>query len=102
MLITDKGCCGRIGSFVTDLNIEPTKRTNNENCLYKHMNICKKCVDRCASSALKIDSFDRHKCYEMCLYNAKVHSDITLSDVCGKCLVNVPCSTINPIKKLIK
>jgi len=98
MLITENGCCGRVGSFVTDLKIEPTKRKDGENCLYKHMNICKKCVDRCVNDALKIDSFNRHKCYEMCLYNAKFHSDIDLSDVCGKCLVNVPCSTVNPLK----
>lgn len=97
MLITDKGCCGRVGSFVTDLKTEPTKRKDGENCLYKHMNICKKCVDKCVNNALKVDSFDRHKCYEMCLHNAEFHSDINLSDVCGKCLVNVPCSTINPL-----
>jgi epoxyqueuosine reductase QueG len=98
MLITEKGCCGRIGSFVTDLYIEPTKRNNSESCLYKYAKICKKCVDRCVNNALKVDSFDRHKCYEMCLYNDKFHSDIGLSDVCGKCLVDVPCSTKNPIR----
>ncbi len=98
MLITDKGCCGRVGSFITDLKIEPTKRKNGENCLYKHMNVCKKCVDRCVNNALKVDFFDRHKCYEMCLRNDKLHSDIGLSDVCGKCLVNIPCSKNNPVK----
>jgi len=102
MLITDKGCCGRIGSFVTDLKIEPTKRENNENCLYKHMKICKKCVGRCVNSALKSDSFDRHSCYEMCLENAKIHSDIGLADVCGKCLADLPCSTENPVKTKIQ
>ena len=98
MLITDKGCCGRVGSFITDLKIKPTKRKNGENCLYKHMNVCKKCVDRCVNNALKVDCFDRHKCYEMCLYNDSIHSDIGLSDVCGKCLVNIPCSKNNPVK----
>lgn len=98
MLITDKGCCGRIGSFITDLKIDPTKRENEETCLYKHMGTCKKCVDRCVNNALKVDYFDRHKCYEMCLYNDELHSDIGLADVCGKCLVNVPCSTRNPVK----
>jgi len=98
MLITDKGCCGRIGSFITDLKIEPTKRKNVENCLYKHMNKCKKCVDRCVNNALKIDGFDRYKCYEMCLYNDEFHSSIIgLTNVCGKCLVDLPCSTINPV-----
>lgn len=98
MLITDKGCCGRIGTFITDVNIEPTKRKDGENCLYKHMGICKKCVDKCINNALKIDGFDRYKCYEMCLYNAKFHSGIGFSDACGKCLVSVPCSTTNPLK----
>lgn len=96
MLITDKGCCGRIGSFVTDLKIEPTKREIGEKCLYKHIGTCKKCVDRCVNDALKVDSFDRHKCYEMCLYNDKLYSGVRLTDVCGKCLVNIPCSTVNP------
>ena len=65
MIITDSGCCGRIGSFITDLKMEPTKRGNGENCLYKHMNVCKKCVDRCVNNALDVAYFNRNKCYEM-------------------------------------
>ncbi|HBD64039.1 MAG TPA: (Fe-S)-binding protein, partial [Clostridiales bacterium] len=34
MLITDKGCCGRIGTFITDVKLEPTGRKSSENCLY--------------------------------------------------------------------
>lgn len=100
MLITDKGTCGRVGTFVTDLKIEPSKRSNIENCLYKDRGICKKCLERCVNNALKIDSFDRHRCYEMCLYNNKLHSDMGLVDVCGKCIVNVPCATRNPMKNI--
>ena len=96
MIITEKGCCGRVGSFVTDIKITPTPKIEGENCLYKSMNICKKCVDRCVNDALKIGTFDRHKCYEMCLDNDKFHSQLGLVDVCGKCLVNIPCSTKNP------
>lgn len=96
MIITEKGCCGRVGSFVTDIKIKPTQKTEAENCLYKSMNICKKCVDRCVNDALKTESFDRHKCYEMCLENDRFHSELGLVDVCGKCLVNVPCATKNP------
>ncbi|KPU44798.1 hypothetical protein OXPF_18840 [Oxobacter pfennigii] len=99
MLITEKGCCGRFGSFVTDAQIEADERKISENCLYKHKGICKKCVDRCVNDALKVGSFDRHKCYGMCLFNDKLHSDLSISDVCGKCLVNVPCSFVNPVKK---
>ncbi len=101
MLITDKGCCGRIGSFITDLKIQPTKRKDGENCLYKHTGQCKKCVDRCVNDALTVGGFDRHKCYEMCLYNAKLYLDLGLCDVCGKCLVDIPCSSLNPLKSTL-
>lgn len=96
MLITDKGCCGRIGSFVTEGSFEPTVRKEGENCLYKSSNLCKKCVDRCVNGALSVDSFNRYKCYEMCLENDRHHSQLELSDVCGKCLVHIPCATRNP------
>ena len=82
MLITDKGCCGRVGSFVTDLKIEPSKKKETDNCLYKSLNVCRKCVDKCVNDGLKIDSFDRHKCYEMCLINDKFHSDLGKVDDC--------------------
>ncbi|MBU3143887.1 epoxyqueuosine reductase [Clostridium sp. CF012] len=97
MLITDSGCCGRIGSFITDLKIDPTERKNAENCLYKLRKTCKKCIVRCENKSLRIDNFDRHGCYKMCMCNAEFHSNIK-ADICGKCLVNVPCSTINPVK----
>jgi epoxyqueuosine reductase QueG len=99
MIITEKGCCGRVGSFVTDIKINPTSKIKGENCLYKSMNICKKCVDRCVNDALKIESFNRYKCYEMCLDNDRYHSHLGLMDICGKCLVDLPCSTKNPINR---
>ncbi len=99
MLITDKGCSGRVGSIVTNLKLESTKRNDKENCLYKSEGICKKCVKRCVIDALKIDSFDRHKCYEVLLDNDKLHSDLDFTDACGKCCVSLPCSFINPVKK---
>lgn len=42
MLITEQGCCGRIGSIITDWKIEPTKRSREEFCLYKAKGSCKK------------------------------------------------------------
>ncbi|MCD1294048.1 (Fe-S)-binding protein [Methanocella sp. CWC-04] len=96
MLITDRGCCGRVGSMVTDLKIEPTERDGIERCLYKGKGICKKCVDRCVNQALRADSFDRHRCYEMCLYNDSLYSGLGLTDVCAKCMVGVPCSFKGP------
>src|SRR5690606_32935168 len=63
MLITEKGCCGRIGTVVTDIKIEPTPRKDKEYCLYKHNKGCKKCVDRCVNDSLKLGGFNRHQCY---------------------------------------
>jgi epoxyqueuosine reductase QueG len=98
MLITDKGCCGRIGTVITNLEIEPAERKDKEYCLYKYNGSCKKCVDRCVNDALTVDGFNRKRCYDMCLANAEIYENIGLSDVCGKCLANLPCSFIDPIK----
>jgi len=98
MLITEKGCCGRLGSLITNAKIEPTKRPNKEFCLYKYDKTCKKCIENCVFEALKVDSFDRHKCYEICLSNASSHSKLGLATVCGKCICVVPCSFNDPVK----
>lgn len=96
MLITEKGCCGRIGSLVTNLKIDPTPKRQGENCLHKIDGSCQRCVQRCVNNALKADAFDRHRCYEMCLLNDDFFPDLATTDVCGKCLVGTPCSLINP------
>lgn len=97
MLITDKGCCGRVGSIITNIKIEPSQRNDKEYCFYKSKGICKKCVRRCVNKALEDNSFNRYKCYEVLLYNDELHSELGLTDACGKCCVNLPCSFINPI-----
>ncbi|MFZ5946310.1 MAG: epoxyqueuosine reductase [Bacillota bacterium] len=98
MLITEKGTCGRLGSIVTDLQIEPTSRDDKEYCLYKYNNTCKRCVEKCITGALQELSFDRHKCYDYLLEVADQYVQIGLADVCGKCVHNVPCSFIRPVK----
>ena len=97
MLITEKGCAGRVGSIITDLQLEPTKRNEKENCLYKYNSSCKVCVNRCVNGSLQEDSYNRYTCYELCLENIEHHNDLDLADVCGKCCVDLPCSTINPV-----
>ena len=92
MIITESGCCGRIGSLVTNAEIKPTEKPETEYCLYKRDGSCVKCVEKCTFNALKLDSFDRHKCYNVCLKNAEKYEDLGLADVCGKCLCGIPCS----------
>jgi epoxyqueuosine reductase QueG len=97
MLITKAGCCGRIGSLVTDLELEATPRPTSEYCLHLGGGSCGRCAKKCVNRALTLDRLDKHKCYEMCLLNANRQADLeSIADVCGKCLVGVPCSTAAP------
>ncbi|MFB3887876.1 MAG: epoxyqueuosine reductase [Candidatus Bathyarchaeia archaeon] len=96
MIITEKGCCGRLGSIVTNAEITPTQRSAKEFCLFKLDGSCGACVKKCRPKALKADSLDKRACYEECLTNARKYAALGLADVCGKCVVNVPCSFTNP------
>ena len=98
MIITEKGCCGRLGSLVTSAKFEITKRLEKEYCLYFHNKSCMKCLEKCVFDVLKINSFDRHKCYKICLENSQLYTNLGLADVCGKCACGVPCSYKNPVK----
>jgi epoxyqueuosine reductase QueG len=97
MLITEKGCCGRIGSLITDLELQPTPRYTRELCLYKQDRSCQRCAQKCVNTALGTDGLDKHKCYEMCLINAARFNNLeSTADICGKCLAGVPCSVAAP------
>jgi len=97
MLITEQGCCGRLGSIITSAKIQPTERSEKEYCLYHYNKSCLKCVENCIFDALKIDNLNKQKCYDTCLENARIYSDIGLVDACGKCVCVVPCSFKNPV-----
>ncbi|MBC2713508.1 MAG: epoxyqueuosine reductase [Desulfosarcina sp.] len=98
MLITKKGCCGRLGSVVTDAVIAPTQRQDRERCLFKYDGSCRKCEKRCPADALGEVPFHRHDCYDRLLENARLHERHGLADVCGKCAAIVPCSFTDPVK----
>jgi epoxyqueuosine reductase QueG len=102
MLITESGCCGRIGSLITDLKLPPTARPSAEYCLHMADGSCGRCAKKCVNNALAINSLDKHKCYEMCLINADRFGDLeSIADVCGKCLVGVPCSSTAPANRVV-
>jgi epoxyqueuosine reductase QueG len=96
MLITEAGVAGRVGTLVTDLKIEPDERIKTENCLYKYNGTCGICVKKCQYGALTYEGFDRHRCYEICMENDEYHNDLSLTDICGKCCVGLPCTYKNP------
>lgn len=96
LLITARGCCGRLGSFVTDAACTPSASPGFEYCLFKSKGTCGACVKNCVTGALKEDSFDRHRCYGLLLENAALFENEGLADVCGKCTCAVPCSFAIP------
>ena len=102
MLITARGCCGRLGSFVTDASLLPDARAEAEACLHRHDGSCLRCVERCVNQALFADRFDRKQCYAMCLRNGTAFREMGKADVCGKCLVGVPCSFTNPVSARLR
>jgi epoxyqueuosine reductase QueG len=99
MLITKNGCCGRFGSIIINYELNEYKRTDEiikEKCLHKTNGSCGICQKKCVVNAYENNSYDRHKCYKQCLKNAEYHKKTGYADICGKCLVGLPCSTKEP------
>lgn len=92
LLITDSGCCGRIGTIVTDLVLESDPRKSEELCIEKAGGHCGICVDRCVNGSLSEMGFQRHRCFEQCLENGERYRSLGEAWVCGKCLIGLPCS----------
>lgn len=99
LLITDKGCCGRFGSIITDAVIPPTARPDIEYCLDRAGIDCGQCLKRCPVGALEEEGFDRHRCHSLLQENARIYEREGIADVCGKCSTMVPCSFRNPVRK---
>lgn len=102
MLITEKGCCGRMGSIITNMPLIPTERKKQENCLYKYNGTCEKCVENCVVSAISTENgypfVNKKRCNDQ-IYNDNIPEySIGLGDACGKCMCNVPCSSKNPMR----
>lgn len=109
MLITEAGCCGRIGTVVTDLDVEPDVPIEMEYCLFKRNGSCGVCIARCPSKALTKEGYNRFVCNSLCNENAKVHigygssytlenavQELTGTNTCGKCVVGIPCTFRRP------
>jgi epoxyqueuosine reductase QueG len=98
MLITKKGCCGRFGSIIINCELNEYTHINEikEKCLHKINGSCGICQKRCIVNAYANNNYDRHKCYKQCLENAEYHKKIGYTDICGKCLVGLPCSIKEP------
>jgi len=99
LLITARGSCGRLGSLITTAALEPDARPVEEACLSKRGGACQRCIHRCVGQALEADRFDRRRCKEILEENERARPGPRRADVCGKCLVKVPCShEVPPMK----
>jgi len=98
MLITKNGCCGRLGSIITNYEFSEYGQNNaaTEKCLKKLFGTCGVCQKKCIVNAYENNIFDRHKCYGQCIKNDEFHKTMGNAHVCGKCLVGLPCSTKEP------
>lgn len=92
LLITDSGCCGRIGTIVTDVSLQKDARKTEELCIEKAGGHCGICVDRCINGSLRELEFQRNRCFQQCLKNGEQYEALGEAWVCGKCLVGLPCS----------
>jgi epoxyqueuosine reductase QueG len=98
MLITKNGCCGRFGSIIINYELNEYKQIieSKEKCLNKLNGTCGICQKKCIVNAYENNTYNRHKCYEQCLANVEYHKEIGYADICGKCLVGLPCSVKEP------
>jgi epoxyqueuosine reductase len=104
--ITEKGCAGRFGSVVTDLDIAPSPRTDGllrANCLAEINGGCESCISRCPVGAITTEKKDHAACLKFLreevvpLYQERYGGIRSLC--CGKCQTAVPCARTNPMKK---
>jgi epoxyqueuosine reductase QueG len=99
MLITAQGCCGRLGSVLTTLELEADPAPAAEACLHKRGFPCGACARRCVNEALFEDRFDRGRCHAICRENGENFRPLGKATVCGKCVVGLPCSFAIPLEK---
>jgi len=102
MLITPSGCCGRLGSLVTEAELGDHPLIHaDEVCLLKAGEECGQCMGACPVEALGEGGFDRRRCWERLKEN-RIDLDYFLdlpdtTHVCGKCVALTPCSFRNPV-----
>lgn len=96
-LITQKGIAHRLGSVITDLALEPSRRPYPErrsNCLYYREGTCGACIGRCPIGAISRAGHDKNKC-RVYVYGTVPEAVAEQYGVtatgCGLCQTNVPC-----------
>jgi len=102
LLITEKGCAHRTGSFVVNLKLTPTRRRSDDihaHCLQYQGKPCLQCAKRCPVNAITArNAHDKEACSQrvaksLLFCNKKYHIFIY---GCGLCATGVPCESEIP------
>ena len=99
-LITSSGCAGRLGSLVTEAELGNNPLVQSQElCLHKANKECLKCLKRCPVGALREEGIDRQRCWTRLKLNLNQTEALAglkeTTYVCGKCVVDLPCSHFN-------
>ena len=93
-LITEKGVCGRFGSVITTAPITPTPRPYTDP--YEYCTFCGACTRRCPLGAIHVDTGkDMLACTA---YMEEIRAKYAPRHGCGKCQLELPCTTRRPKK----
>ena len=93
-LITEKGCCGTLASFLMDAELTPTPRSYTDP--YEYCIRCGACADRCPAGAITLEHLRNLK---KCAAQGGVVRERFGSGFCGKCLTGIPCEDKNPSRE---
>lgn len=88
-IITEEGCCGRIGSLITTMPFEPDEQVKEEYCIHKRNGKCGACVKKCPTGALGFSTVDGFVCRPYNHKNQALHPEL---NACSECSKGVPCS----------
>lgn len=86
-IITEKGMAGRLGSVVTQLELEPSVK--NYEGIYEYCTMCGACKKKCPVEAISLSEGKNHgKCSDFLDLTKEKYSP---RYGCGKCQIAVPC-----------
>ncbi|MEI7430482.1 MAG: hypothetical protein WCL27_08490 [Betaproteobacteria bacterium] len=89
LIITEKGCAGRLGSFVINAAADYNKTIEEEYCLYRIDGSCHACVDRCPADAYdpnRWGGLDKQKCKAKSKEQKEIYKDVPgATEACAKC-----------------
>ncbi len=101
-LITEQGTAIRLGSVVSRISLEPTKRkytSYSEYCIHSSKGGCMKCATRCPAGAINENGHDKAKCIEYQNQFTTKYMDENYkinTRYCGLCQFDIPCESCIP------